>query len=116
MGQTGQHVLGSKGILWDGKWAWARSLGWMAVMLVVVGAILSLQSIVKLLLNNHSVALAMAFVCTLLAYAAYSAMLHYGERRGTSELAVRPLLRQALRREELQPHHWGRYRSLRTFA
>lgn len=93
-GRQGSIVLGNKGILREGKWAWARSLGWMAVMLVVVGAILSLQSIVKSLVNNDSVTLAMAFACTLLAYAAYSAMLHYGERRGTSELAVRPLLRE----------------------
>ncbi|TCM16559.1 hypothetical protein EDF56_107138 [Novosphingobium sp. PhB165] len=93
-GRQGSIVLGNEGILRNGKWTRARSLGWMVAMLVVVGAILSLQSIVKSLISNDSVTLAMAFVCTFLAYAAYFAMVHYGERRRPSELAVRPLLRE----------------------
>lgn len=95
-GRQGSIVLGNKGILRDGKWAWARSLGWMAAMLVVVGAILSIQSIVKSLGGNGALTLAMAFICTFLAYAAYSAMVYHGEDRWPSELAVRSLFTEYL--------------------
>jgi len=95
-GRQGRIVLGDKGILRDGRLAWARSLAWMVAMLVVVVAILSLQPAVKSLFPGDAITLGMAFVCTLLAYAAYFAMVRLGEGRWPSELAIAPLLREYL--------------------
>jgi membrane protease YdiL (CAAX protease family) len=68
----------------------------MVAMLVVVVTILSLQSAVKSLFPGDATTLGMAFVCTLLAYAAYFAMVRLGEGRWPSELAIGPVLREYL--------------------
>lgn len=91
-GRLGRITLGSKGILREGNLRWLRSLGWMLALLIVAGAILSLQSVVKALVPNPSVTLTMAFVCTILAYSAYFLLVHWGERRWPSELSLKPLI------------------------
>ncbi len=85
-------VLGDSGVLRPGASRWARALGWMVAMLVVLILIVSLQSVVRAVLPQPSVVLAMAFICTSLAYLAYAGMVRWGERRAVSELALAPAL------------------------
>lgn len=91
-GRQGDIVLGSRGILREGRLRWLRSLAWMIGLLVITAAVLSLQAVVKAFVPAPSVTLAMAFVCTILAYCAYFLLVHRGERRWPCELALKPLI------------------------
>ncbi len=51
-GRQSRIVLGRKGPLHPGPWASLRALIWMVALLIVTGAILSLQSLVKLWFPN----------------------------------------------------------------
>nr|WP_165388382.1 CPBP family intramembrane glutamic endopeptidase [Sphingomonas populi] len=68
-----------------------RSLLWLAALMVVLVAILSLQSIVRSFTSNATVILMMAFVTVVLAYGAYGMLVRWGERRTVSELALTAL-------------------------
>ena len=83
--------LGTSGVLRPGRLLWLRSLCWIAVMLLVLIAILSLQSLVRAVVPDPTVVLVMAFVCTVLAYSGYAALVRWGERRIPSELDLRRL-------------------------
>lgn len=84
-------VLGSSGVLRPGAWRWLRSLGWMLLCLASLAAILSLQSLARAIDPAPNVVLAMAFVCTALAYLAYAALVRWGEKRVPGELDLRAL-------------------------
>ncbi len=92
-GRQGALVLGSLGVLRPGKLAWLRALAWMLALLVVLVAILSLQSVVRSIFPDPNLTLAMAFLCTALAYASYYRLVCWGEQRHPSELALGPLAR-----------------------
>jgi len=62
--------------------------------MVVLVAILSLQSIVRSFTSNATVILTMAFVTVVLAYSAYGLLVRWVERRTVSELALAPLPRE----------------------
>lgn len=87
-------ALGDARVLAPGRWRWVRALVWMAVLLVIEIAILSLQSIVASLRPDPDLRLAMAFVCAILAYGAYALLVRAGEGRRATEVAVRPALRE----------------------
>lgn len=87
-GREGRIVLGNKGPLHPGPWAPLRSLIWMVALLILTGAILSLQSLVKSWIPNETLTVTMAFICTLLAYGAYFGLVRKGERRWPSELSL----------------------------
>lgn len=63
-------------------------------MLVVLVAILSLQSVARGFTSNATVILAMAFVTVAFAYGAYASLVRWGERRPVQELALAPLPRE----------------------
>lgn len=92
-GRQGALVLGSLGVLRPGKLAWLRALAWMLVLLVVLVATLSLQSVVRSIFPDPNLTLAMAFLCTALAYASYYWLMRWGEQRRPSELALGSLAR-----------------------
>lgn len=87
----GCNLPDAGGVLREGRWRWARSLGWLVVMLVVLVAILSLQSIARSVTPNATIILAMAFVTVVLGYGAYAGLVRWGERRLPSEISLSPL-------------------------
>jgi uncharacterized protein len=76
------------GVLGDGKLAWLRSLTWMLLCLAIIAFVISLQTIVRSIGANPSLILAMAFVCTILAYLSYAGLVRWGERRLVTELQL----------------------------
>ncbi|UYY58073.1 CPBP family intramembrane glutamic endopeptidase [Sphingomonas sp. S2-65] len=66
----------------------------MILLLAVMLAILSLQSVVRSFTSNETVILAMAFLTVILAYGAYATLVQWGERRSPAELALGPLPRE----------------------
>jgi len=81
-------ALGNAGVLTPGRWRWARALGWMAVMLAVLIFVLSWQGIVRKLVGDApALLLFTAFASLFGAYAAYYALVRFGERRAVTELA-----------------------------
>ncbi|MBB4097944.1 CPBP family intramembrane glutamic endopeptidase [Sphingomonas kyeonggiensis] len=88
-GRHGRLELGSEGILRPGKFGWLRSIAWMIALLVALIFVISLQSIVRSIFPNPQVTLAMAFVCTALAYASYYFLVRWGEHRIPGELSLR---------------------------
>jgi len=91
---AGSIALGDRRILGPGRWRWVRALVWMAVLLTIEIAILSLQSIVASLDPDPDLRLAMAFVCAVLAYGAYALLVRAGEGRDATEIVIRPALRE----------------------
>lgn len=90
-------VLGDRRVLAPGRLRPLRALAWMALLLVVLSAILSLQALSRQLLHaGDAGVLAMAFIVTVLAYAGYAVLVHWGEQRPASEIAWRRL-----------PAEWG---------
>ena len=87
-------MLGDARLLKPGARRWARALLWMVVLLIVEIAILSLQSIIASVRPDPDLRLAMAFVCAILAYGAYAFLVHWGEGRSASEIALRPALKE----------------------
>ncbi|WP_380782779.1 CPBP family intramembrane glutamic endopeptidase [Sphingomonas sp. R86520] len=79
------------GVLEPGRWRPLRSLLWMAAMLVVLVAILSLQSVVRSVTSDATAILAMAFVTVVLGYGAYAALVRWGEKRAPVELRLAAL-------------------------
>ncbi len=86
----GWHLPEPSGVL-RGRRRPLRSLLWLAVLMVILVAILSLQSIVRSFTSNATVILAMAFMTVILAYGGYGLLVRRGERRPVRELAVAPL-------------------------
>ncbi|MEG3163576.1 CPBP family intramembrane glutamic endopeptidase [Sphingomonas sp. PB2P19] len=87
-------ALGDAGVLSPGRWRWARTLGWAALMLAVLIAALATQAIARKLVGEHHAGIpVIALVSLLLAYGAYYAMVRFGERRRVSELSLRALPR-----------------------
>jgi membrane protease YdiL (CAAX protease family) len=80
---------GNAGFLRPGRFAWLRALAWLALLLAIEIMILSLQSLVGAVAPDPDLVLAMAFVCTLLAYGAYALLVRWGEKRSASEIAIR---------------------------
>ncbi|WP_206245027.1 CPBP family intramembrane glutamic endopeptidase [Novosphingobium terrae] len=89
-------ILGNKGVLRPGPWMVLRSLLWMIALLIVTGAILSLQSLVTSLIPHATVTVAMAFICTGLGFTAYIALVRQGEKRWPVELSTVGFLREYL--------------------
>lgn len=82
-----RHLPVGGGIVRPGQGLWLRSLGWLVAMLVVLVAILSIQSIARAILPDPSLLLGMAFLTVALAYAAYGLLVRRFERRRLVELA-----------------------------
>lgn len=81
-------ALGEAGVLAPGRWRWARAIGWMAVMLVAMMPILSAQRLAATWIDGpHWVLVGIALASLVGAYAAYYALVRFGERRRVSELA-----------------------------
>lgn len=90
IGDLGWNLPEPSGLL-RGRRRRLRSLLWLAGLMVILVAILSLQSIVRSFTSNATVILAMAFITVILAYGTYGLLVRRGERRKVSELAVAPL-------------------------
>ena len=84
------------GVLRSGRLLWLRSLAWMVALLVILIAILSLQSLAHAVFPDPGATVPMAFVVTALAYLAYALLVRWGERRAPSELSLRFLPRDLL--------------------
>lgn len=84
--------LGWDGVLKPGRFGWLRALGWMLALLAMLVLVLSLQSIVKSVDPDPGLVLAMAFVCTILAYLGYAGLVRLAERRPVFELAPGKLI------------------------
>jgi uncharacterized protein len=95
-GRSGPDIatlaLGDAGLLRPGPLRWLRALAWMVALLVILVAILSLQSVVRSIDPDPSIVLAMAFVCTIVAYCAYAGLVRAVERRPAHEIALRYLV------------------------
>ena len=82
------RALGEAGVLAPGRWRWARAIGWMAVMLVAMMPILSAQRLAATWIDGpHWVLVGIALASLVGVYAAYYALVRFGERRRVSELA-----------------------------
>jgi membrane protease YdiL (CAAX protease family) len=82
------------GVLQPGRWRPLRSLLWMVAMLVVLMALLSLQSVVRSVTSDATAILATAFLTVILAYAAYWGLVRWGEKRVPDELRLSELARE----------------------
>ena len=93
---TDSIALGDAGVLAGGRWRWLRALGWMVLLLTVVGAALALPSAAAARMaggQNQTARGALALVGVALAYLAYAALVRWGEKRPVSELAWRAIPR-----------------------
>lgn len=87
-------ALGDAGVLAAGRWRWLRALGWAAAMLAVLVLILSSQAFArKLIAGPHALIVTIALGSVVVAYAAYAALVRFGERRRVSELSIAHLPR-----------------------
>ena len=90
---TTELALGEAGALAPGRWRWARTLGWAVVMLACLMLVLSAPALARKALVPHAAIVAIALGTLVVAYAAYYALVRFGERRSVSELALAPLPR-----------------------
>lgn len=86
----GARLPEPSGVL-KGRGAPVRRLLWLAAMMIVLVAILSLQSIARDFTADQDLILAMAFVTVAVAYGAYVGLVRWGERRPANELTLAPL-------------------------
>ncbi len=84
-----RHLPVASGVLKPGPRRPLRSVAWLVGLLVVLVAILSLQSIVRSVAPNPTLLLGIAFITVVLAYGAYAGLVRRFERRRVEELAVR---------------------------
>ena len=90
---TTELALGEAGALAPGRWRWARTLGWAVVMLACLMLVLAAPALARKALVPHAAIVAIALGTLVVAYAAYYALVRFGERRSVSELALAPLPR-----------------------
>lgn len=84
-----RHLPVASGVLKPGPRRSLRSFAWLMGLLVVLVAILSLQSIVRSVAPNPTLLLVIAFVTVVLAYGAYAGLVCRFEERRVEELALR---------------------------
>lgn len=82
--------LGEAGVLKPGRWRWLRATAWMLMLFAVTTALLFPGWLHVAAAYRDVTRVAM----TILAYGAYAAAVHYGERRMPKEIAAAPLLRE----------------------
>lgn len=84
-----RHLPVASGALRPGPRRALRSFAWLVGLLVVLVAILSLQSIVRSVAPDPTLLLGIAFLTVMLAYGAYAGLVRRFEHRRVEELALR---------------------------
>lgn len=84
-----RHLPVASGVLKPGPRRPLRSFAWLVALLVILVAILSLQSIVRSIAPNPTLLLGIAFLTVALAYGAYAGLVRRFEHRWVEELALR---------------------------
>jgi membrane protease YdiL (CAAX protease family) len=91
--ETTALTLGNAGVLTQGRWRWARTLGWAVAMLACLLLVLSAQAVARKLTDARPAIMVIALASIVVAYAVYYAFVRFGERRSPSEIALAPLPR-----------------------
>lgn len=83
---------GSAGVLAPGRWLWLRAIGWMVLLFAVVLLAVDGVPLFDVITHRpvHTLPLLWSAPIILLAYAAYTAVVWFGERRGPVELSLGP--------------------------